>query len=48
MSEYIMPIVFLVVVFVAFALLNRNRYRGCADCSGDCDRPGCEKSPDSP
>jgi len=43
MSEYIMPIVFLVVVFVAFALANRNRYSGCGDCSGECDDSSCER-----
>ncbi|MBT8053799.1 MAG: hypothetical protein HKN57_08395 [Xanthomonadales bacterium] len=43
MSAYIMPILFLAVVFVAFALFIRNRYRSCADCSGDCDKSSCEK-----
>jgi hypothetical protein len=43
MADYVMPVLFLVVVFVAFALVNRNRYRGCADCSGDCDKSSCEK-----
>ena len=44
MSEYIMPVAFLVVVFIAFALVNRNRYRGCADCSGDCDKSTCDRN----
>ena len=45
MSEYIMPVAFLVVVFIAFALVNRNRYRGCADCNGDCDKSTCDRNP---
>jgi len=45
MADYIMPVLFLVVVFVAFALANRNRRGACADCSGDCDKSSCEKSP---
>ena len=45
MTEYVMPVLFLVVVFVAFALTNRNRYRSCADCTGDCDKSSCDKRP---
>lgn len=44
MDGYLLPIGFLVVVFVAFALVNRNRHRGCAGCSGDCDKPTCNKN----
>lgn len=43
MADNIMPALFLVVVFVAFALANSNRYRGCAGCSGHRDKPSCEK-----
>ena len=43
MGEYLMPVLFLVVVFVAFALLHRNRK--CVGCSGVCDKTSCEKNP---
>jgi hypothetical protein len=42
MTGYLMPIAFLAVVFVAFALVNRNRRGPCAGCSGDCDKSSCE------
>ncbi|MFC1688326.1 hypothetical protein ACFL07_01535 [Pseudomonadota bacterium] len=42
MTEYIMPILFLMVVFVVFALVHRNRNSACAGCSGDCDKTSCE------
>jgi len=45
MADYILPILFLVVVFVAFALVHRNRSGACAGCSGDCDKSSCEKRP---
>ena len=45
MTEYILPLLFLVVVFVAFALTNRNRRGPCAGCSGDCDKSSCDKRP---
>ena len=45
MADYLLPVAFLVVVFVAFALVNRNRHRGCSGCNGDCDNSRCEKRP---
>jgi hypothetical protein len=44
MAGYLLPVVFLIVVFVAFALVNRNRRGPCAGCSGVCDKTDCEKS----
>ena len=44
MSEYIGPLLFLVVVFVGFGLVHGNRRGGsCGDCSGDCDKSTCDK-----
>ena len=43
MGDYLMPILFLVVVFVAFGLVHRNRRsRSGGDCSGDCEKTHCE------
>jgi hypothetical protein len=44
MGEYVVPLLFLVTVFVAFGLAHRNHYRGCSDCKDDCDGSGCEVS----
>ena len=45
MGEYVVPMLFLIVVFVAFGLVHRNRRSGsCGDCSGDCDKTICEKT----
>ncbi len=41
MADYLMPMLFLAVVFVAFALAHRNQR--CIGCSGDCDKSSCEK-----
>jgi hypothetical protein len=42
-SEHLLPILFLAVVFVGFALVHRNRRDSCVGCSGDCDKSRCEK-----
>jgi len=42
-TDYLFPVVFLAVLFVAFALTNRNRRDTCAGCRGDCDKSSCEK-----
>jgi hypothetical protein len=45
MGEYVGPLLFLIVVFIGFGLVHRNRYRGCGDCSDDsCDKSSCEKT----
>jgi hypothetical protein len=41
MKEYLVAVLFLVVIFVAFALFHGNRR--CIGCSGDCDKSSCEK-----
>ncbi|MEJ2255450.1 MAG: hypothetical protein P8X98_00335 [Woeseiaceae bacterium] len=43
MGEYAVPLLFLVVVFVAFGLVHRNRYRSCAGCDDDCDKSSCDR-----
>jgi hypothetical protein len=42
MDNYLAPMFFLAVVFVAFALFHGNRR--CIGCSGDCDKTSCEKN----
>jgi hypothetical protein len=43
MGDYLMPILFLAVVFTAFGLVHRNRRsRSCGDCSDSCDKTRCE------
>jgi hypothetical protein len=44
MGDAVLPILFLVVVFVVFGLVHRNRRGACAGCSGDCDKKSCSKS----
>ncbi len=41
MADALMPVLFLAVVFVAFALAHRNRR--CIGCGDDCDKTSCEK-----
>ena len=43
MGEYVVPLLFLVAVFVGFGLAFRDRrIRSCGDCDYDCDRSSCE------
>ena len=42
MADYLLPLTFLAVVFVAFGLVHRNRRGVCGGCSGDCDKSSCE------
>jgi len=42
MGEYLLPLAFLVLLFVGFGLAHRNHYRGCSDCEDDCDGSSCE------
>jgi hypothetical protein len=45
MGEYVVPLLFLVTVFVAFGLAFRNRrVRSCGDCDGDgeCEKTNCD------
>jgi hypothetical protein len=43
MGDFLVPMAFLAVAFVAFGLAHRNRRGTCAGCSGDCDKSRCEK-----
>jgi hypothetical protein len=41
-GEYLLPLAFLVMVFVAFGLAFRDRrVRSCGDCDSDCDTDSC-------
>jgi hypothetical protein len=43
MGEFLLPVLFLAVVFVAFGLVHRNRRSGrCGDCTGNCDKSSCD------
>ena len=45
MSEYLFPLLTLVVIFVGFGLVHRNHGGGgCGDCSDECDKSSCEKT----
>ena len=44
MGEYVVPLLFLVTVFVAFGLVFRDRrVRSCGDCDENCDRGSCKE-----
>ena len=43
MGEYVIPLLFLVTVFVAFGLVFRDRrVRSCGDCGDECENKSCE------
>lgn len=41
MGEFVLPLLFLVTVFVAFGLVHRNRR--CGNCTGACDKTECKE-----
>ena len=45
MGEYVVPMLFLVTVFVGFGLAFRDRgVRSCGDCDSDCEKSSCERT----